>query len=217
MRHRRRRTTRRNSILCKIHVHDGGHAAIVPRVAPVAPVVRRPTLDVVDHAPSELDLPPPAATAAAAPPMRVGRGRRSRAGTGTAIATRGGSCSPSRRGCRRRESKRVHRPLQGACLPRGRRRRRRRRGRRRGQGVAVVPFLSGGGNARDGSSHRLAFALMEQSDGVSERRCTERKGKKVRSLRQDRHGPLCMRSKAMSSFSTTFDFFFFKRSEPFGV
>lgn len=45
-------------ILCKVHVHSGGHHAIVPRVDPVTPVEGSPTADVVDHAAEELYLPP---------------------------------------------------------------------------------------------------------------------------------------------------------------
>lgn len=45
-------------ILGKIHVHGGGHDAVVPGVGPVTPVVGGATADVVDHAAEQVDGPP---------------------------------------------------------------------------------------------------------------------------------------------------------------
>lgn len=42
----------------KVHVHGGGHDAVVDGVAPVTPVVGRASSYVVDHAAKETDLPP---------------------------------------------------------------------------------------------------------------------------------------------------------------
>ena len=46
------------SVLCKKHIHRRGHNPIIPRIRPVAPVIRHPLAHVVDHAPEKLDLPP---------------------------------------------------------------------------------------------------------------------------------------------------------------
>lgn len=46
------------SILCEIHVDGSGHDAVIPGIAPIAPVIRRPAADIFDHASEEMDLPP---------------------------------------------------------------------------------------------------------------------------------------------------------------
>lgn len=45
-------------VLCKIHKDCGGHNTIVPRVEPVAHIVRRSPTDIVDHATERMDAPP---------------------------------------------------------------------------------------------------------------------------------------------------------------
>lgn len=63
--------------LCKIHVHRRRHHAVVPRVRPVARVVRRPPSHVVDHAAEKVDPPPRSAagsgSASAAASLPFGR------------------------------------------------------------------------------------------------------------------------------------------------
>ena len=58
-----RKVTRRNgrrsrNLLGEIHIHRSGHNPIIPGIAPIAPVVGRPTADIVDHAAEQVDLPP---------------------------------------------------------------------------------------------------------------------------------------------------------------
>ena len=57
-------------VLSEIHVDGGRDDAIIPGVAPIAPEIRRPAADVVDHATEEVNLPPPVRGAGTA----VGRG-----------------------------------------------------------------------------------------------------------------------------------------------
>lgn len=59
---RRRGQTSSNNqsyILGKVHIHGRRDDPVVPGVTPVAPVIRSPAPDVVDHAAEEADLPPP--------------------------------------------------------------------------------------------------------------------------------------------------------------
>lgn len=50
-------------VLCKIHKDCGGHNSIVPRVEPVAHIVRRSPTDIIDHATEGMDAPPGLAVA----------------------------------------------------------------------------------------------------------------------------------------------------------
>jgi hypothetical protein len=44
--------------LCEVHVHGGRDDAIVPRISPVAPVVRQSSAHIGHHAAKQTDLPP---------------------------------------------------------------------------------------------------------------------------------------------------------------
>lgn len=45
-------------VLSEIHVDGGGDDTIIPGIAPIAPEIRRPAADVIDHATEEVNLPP---------------------------------------------------------------------------------------------------------------------------------------------------------------
>src|SRR2546423_8966009 len=45
-------------ILGKVHVHSSGNHTVIPSVSPVAPVVGKPSLNVVNHTTKQSNFPP---------------------------------------------------------------------------------------------------------------------------------------------------------------